>query len=241
MGNEMMVETWGLGKHFGGIKAVDDLTFRVEGGEAHCVIGPNGAGKSTFFKLLVGADRPSSGSIWFNGADITDWHPHERARAGMAVKFQDLHVFQDLTVEQNLFLPLSRHVSSRAMGQEIKQVLEEIGLDCTPQTPVSALSHGQRQWLAMGLCLASKPSLVLLDEPTAGMGPAETEATAGIVHKLREGGATVIVIEHDMDFVRGLNVRTTVLDRGTVFAQGSFAEIEASEEVRDIYLGRRRQ
>ena len=232
-----VLEVHGLVKAYGGVRAIDGLDFAVEAGELHCIIGPNGAGKSTLFKLLIGTERPSAGTVLYRGHTINNLKSFERARLGLAIKFQDVQVYQDLTVFQNLFIPLRRHHRPKAIPAQISDLLGPLHLAGTEREFVASLSHGQQQWLAIGMSMAVRPKVLLLDEPTAGMSPEETRETAEIVRGLNATGVTVIVIEHDMEFVRNLNSRTTVLHYGKVFAQGTFGEIESDTNVRRIYLG----
>ena len=232
-----VLEARGLVKAYGGVRAIDRLDFAVEAGELHCIIGPNGAGKSTLFKLMIGTERPSAGFVLYRGRAINGLKTFERARLGLAIKFQDVQVFQDLTVFQNLFIPLRRHHRPKAIPAQISDLLGPLHLAGTEHEFVGSLSHGQQQWLAIGMSMAVRPKVLLLDEPTAGMSPEETRETAEIVRSLNAAGVTVIVIEHDMEFVRNLNSRTTVLHFGRVFAQGTFGEIESDVNVRRIYLG----
>lgn len=232
-----LLETRGLSKAFGGVAAVDKVDFRLEHDQVRCIVGPNGAGKSTFFKLLTGNMQADGGRIIFRGRDITAMHPFQRAKLGIGVKVQNLAVYQDLTVRHNLFVPLRHDTPRREMADRIGRLLTRLHLAGTEEQPASALSHGQRQWLAIGMALAMKPTLLLLDEPTAGMGPEETSATADLIKAVNRDGVTVVVVEHDMAFVRQLDVPITVLHYGQVFAEGSLKEIEDHEDVRRIYLG----
>ena len=232
-----IVEVQDLHKDYGGVHAVNGLTMTMGRNDIHCIIGPNGAGKSTFFKLLMGIERPTSGRIFYRGQDITALPPFRRARLGLAIKFQNIRVYQDLTVFQNLFIPARRHHRPADIQGQVGQLLSRINLEGTEDTLVRNLSHGQQQWLSIGMSLAVDPEVLLLDEPTAGLSGEETEETANIIRNLSAHGITVIVIEHDMEFVRSLNSLTSVLHLGRLFAQDSFAAIEANEDVRRIYLG----
>lgn len=234
----VIVETRSLSKIFGGVRAVDGLDLSIQEGEIHCIIGPNGAGKSTLFKLLMGIERPTAGAIVLDDHDITHMAPHLRARRGLAIKFQSMQVYQDLTVYQNLFIPLRRHHRPREIPDRCADLLTQLQLTDTEERIVGDLSHGQQQWLAIGMSMAVDPKVLLLDEPTAGMSPEETRQTAAIVRQLSEAGVTIAVIEHDMAFVRDLDTRTTVLHYGKVFAQGAFADIERDDDVHRIYLGK---
>jgi ABC-type uncharacterized transport system ATPase subunit len=232
-----ILETRGIVKEYGGVRALRGLDLTVAPGELHSIIGPNGAGKSTLFKLLMGIERPTSGAVFYKGRDVTRLPVFRRARLGLTIKFQNIRVFQDLTVYQNLFIPLRRHHAPALIPAEAARLLARIRLDGTEETPVRNLSHGQQQWLSIGMSVAADPEVLLLDEPTAGMSVEESHETASIVRDLNAQGVTVVVIEHDMGFVRSLAARTSVLHFGKLFAQGSFAEIEANEAVHQIYLG----
>lgn len=233
-----IIETRNVIKDFGGVRATDNLSLAIQPGELHCMIGPNGAGKSTFFKLLMGTIRPTSGTIHLKGQDITRLEPHQRARKGLGIKFQNMQVYHELTVFQNFFVPLRRHYKPREMPELVDRRLRRIHMTGLEDELVKNLSHGQQQWLAIGQAIALEPEVLLLDEPAAGMGPDETASTAKILNELNADGMTVIVIEHDMEFIRSLHSRTSVLHLGTLFAQGSFEEIEQNEDVLSIYLGK---
>ncbi len=235
--DDPILEVRDVRKLYGGVHALDGLSLSVARGEVHCLLGPNGAGKSTFFKMLMGLERPTSGTIHYDGADVTRLAAHRRARRGLSVKFQNLRVFPALTVHQNLYPALRRRYPVEAVEGEIARLLERIRIPGIEDRPVSELSHGQQQWLAIAMSLAGGPKLVLLDEPTAGLSTEETIQTAEIIREVNADGVTVIVIEHDMAFIRSLRARTSVLHYGRLFAQGSFDEIAADEGVRRIYLG----
>ena len=233
-----IVEIKNVFKNFGGVRAIDDLSLSFQTGEIHCLIGPNGAGKSTLFKLLMGTIRPTSGTIHFNGENITKSQPFDRARKGLGIKFQNMQVYQELSVFQNFFIPLRRHYKPVEMPKIVDGLLRRIHLTALEDEVVKNLSHGQQQWLSIGMSIALEPTVLLLDEPVAGMGPDETASTAEIIRSLNTGGMTIIVIEHDMDFIRSLDSRTSVLHFGSLFTQGSYHEIEENEDVRNIYLGK---
>ena len=233
-----IIETCNVIKDYGGVRAINNLSLAIQPGELHCMIGPNGAGKSTLFKLLMGTIRPSSGTIHLKGQDITRLSPHQRARRGLGIKFQNMQVYQELTVFQNFFIPLRRHHKPREMPELVDRLLGRIHLTGLEDEVVKNLSHGQQQWLSIGMSIALEPEVLLLDEPAAGMGPEETASTAEILRSLNADGMTVIVIEHDMEFIRSLHSRTTVLHFGALFAQGSYEDIERNEDVLRIYLGK---
>lgn len=232
-----ILEVRDVHKVFGGVRALAGLSLSITEGEIHCILGPNGAGKSTFFKMLMGTDTPTSGQILYKGRDITRVPAFGRARLGLSVKFQNIRVFADLTVFQNLFIPLRRHYSARQIPERVEALLAQISLAGTEQRLAKELSHGQQQWLAIAMSMAFDPEILLLDEPTAGLSVEETEKTAAIIRQLNAQKVTTIVIEHDMGFIRDLCARTSVLHYGKLFAQGSFDEIAADADVRRIYLG----
>ena len=235
----MLLAVEHLTKAFGGIRAVDDVSWSIEAGQTRCIIGPNGAGKSTFFQLLVGQFRPDAGSIRFKGRDITRAEPFDRAKLGIAVKPQTLGVFADLSVDLNLRLAHQRNASGDVLERRIEQQLASLRLAEKRDYLVRELSHGEKQWLGLGMALALKPDLLLLDEPTAGMSTAETAETVAVIKRMASDRIAVVVVEHDMAFVRNLAADITVLHNGAIFAMGSLAEIEEHEEVRRLYLGKR--
>ena len=236
---DSLLQVENLRRHFGGVRAVDGVDWAIGAGETKCIIGPNGAGKSTFFQLLVGRVRSDGGTILFRQHDITRMHPFERARLGLAVKPQTLGVFGELTVEHNLRLALQRTSSSDALDERVDARLVQLTLETKKGFLARAISHGEKQWLGLGMAMSLDPSLLLLDEPTAGMSPAETSKTVALIRSVAAAGVSVLVVEHDMAFVRELGVETTVFHNGRVFTTGSLAEIEANEDVRRLYLGQR--
>jgi ABC-type uncharacterized transport system ATPase subunit len=232
-----LLETRDLNKHFGGLHVTADVNFTVEPGEIHCLIGPNGAGKSTFFRLLLGEHTPTGGQIFFAGEDITALKPFERIRRGMSVKFQVPGIFTALSVRQNLEIALQHNVEPAAIDREVDRVLNFLKLEPVANQAAGFLSHGLKQWLEIGMAISLRPKLLLLDEPTAGMSPEETHATGEIVKQLNAEGMSVLAVEHDMNFVRQVAKRVTVLHFGRVFAEGTIDQIVADERVAAIYLG----
>ena len=190
----LILKVNGLVKFFGGVRACDNLNFALEKGELHCIVGPNGAGKSTFFKLLMGTIRPDKGTIFLNNEDITSMPTFKRARKGLGIKFQSMQVYSELSVFQNFFVPLRRHHKPFEMQDLVHDILTRINLVEFINHKVKNLSHGQQQWLSIGMSIALEPQLLLLDEPAAGMGPEETEQTAEIIRSLNKEGMTVLVI-----------------------------------------------
>jgi ABC-type uncharacterized transport system ATPase subunit len=232
-----LLELRKLSKHFGGLHVTNSVDLTLEAGEIHCLIGPNGAGKSTLFRLILGEHQPGSGDIYFAGENITALKSFARIGRGLSVKFQVPGVFNGLSVRQNLEIALqSRHYGSE-LADEIDRLLAFIGLEAGQAQTAGNLSHGQKQWLEIGMAISLKPRLLLLDEPTAGMSPEETHLTGEMVQRLNAEGMTVLAIEHDMAFVRQVAQRVTVLHLGRVFAQGSIDQIVADVRVAAIYLG----
>lgn len=225
-----------LAMSFGGVAAVRGVSLRVDTGDLRCIIGPNGAGKSTVFNMLAGSIRPTSGDILFQGRSVVGRAIQEFARLGIARKFQVPSLFGSLTVRENLDVAMQRGPQGRERGERIDRTLEMLELVDRQAMRAGDLAHGQKQWLEIGMALMTQPRLLLLDEPTAGMGPEETQRTARLLLGLK--GQTIIVIEHDMNFVRALACPTLVMHQGKIIAEGSFDEIEHSELVRDVYLGR---
>jgi branched-chain amino acid transport system ATP-binding protein len=232
-----ILETHDLNKHFGGLHVTANVNFALEEGELHCLIGPNGAGKSTLFRLILGEHLPSSGAIIYAGENITALKSFERIRRGMSVKFQVPGIFRALSARQNLEIALQHHLERGSLGAEVDRLLAFLNLTEVAPQLAGNLSHGQKQWLEIGMAISLKPKLLLLDEPTAGMSPDETHATGEIIKTLNAGGVTVLAVEHDMSFVRQVAQRVTVLHLGKVFAQGTIDEIVADERVAEIYLG----
>jgi ABC-type uncharacterized transport system ATPase subunit len=227
-----------VSKQFGGVQINRDVSLRLEPGERRALIGPNGAGKSTLFKLILGSYRPSEGAILFKGEDITKLQPHLRVQRGMSIKFQVPGIFLQLPVEQNLRIALQRAHRGAALDQALERLLELIDLGHQRSELAANLSHGQQQWLEIAMAVALQPAVLLLDEPTAGMSHDETFKTGELVKKLNASGMTIVVIEHDMAFVRQIAKRVTVLHFGEVFDDGSLDEIVRNEDVVRIYLGK---
>jgi urea ABC transporter ATP-binding protein UrtD len=234
-----LLRTEGLSKRFRGLIANDNIDFSLQAGEIRCLIGPNGAGKTTFISMISAHLPPSSGRIWFKGQDVTALPVYRRAQMGIARKFQTPSVFDHLTVYANLELAaLGKSASVPRRKARIEEVLELTRLHGERAAVAAALSHGQRQWLEIGMLLANRAELLLLDEPTAGMTSEETRATGELIRTLATiHDLSVIIIEHDINFVRGLKVPVTVLHLGRVLLQGSFDEVSENDQVRNVYLG----
>jgi branched-chain amino acid transport system ATP-binding protein len=235
----MLLQVQGLSKRFGGVRAVNGVDWSIDAGETRCIIGPNGAGKSTFFQLLVGRIRADSGEVRLRDTIITRLHPFQRARLGIAVKPQTLGVFAELTVEHNLRLALQRTHRGAALNEAIGLRLEQLMLTDKRGFLAREISHGEKQWLGLGMAMSTDPVLLLLDEPTAGMSPAETQRTVEIVKAIAAEHVSVVVVEHDMAFVRDLGAAITVFHQGRVFTTGSLRDIESNHEIQQLYLGQR--
>ncbi len=236
--SDVLLQTHGLSKRFGGHAAVSEVDLSVRRGEIHCLIGPNGAGKSTLFKLIVGTHEASEGRIEFQGREVTDERPYQRVQQGMSIKMQAPSVFRELPVRQNIHIALQHHARLAELRREEDRLLELLDLAADADKPAGELAHGQQQWLEIGMALALKPVLLLMDESTAGLSPEETFKTGELIQKLNAEGMTVLVVEHDMAFIRQIAQRVTVLHFGKVFAEGSIAEVIADPRVAEIYLGK---
>jgi len=233
----------GLGKTFGGLKAVANVDLEVERGEMHGLIGANGAGKTTLLHLIYGRIRPDRGSIHFNGTDVTLLPVTARARMGMGLVFQIISVFDGLSVNENLLLGALPKDSTRSDSVdqiEVEKVIELVDLGAVRDRSAGKLGHGEKQRLEIGMVLLTRPTLLLLDEPTSGMTQAESRRTAGLLQTLRSEGAidAAIVVEHNIEFIRLVADRVTVMHRGTVLAGGPIDEVQNDPAVQASFLGR---
>jgi urea transport system ATP-binding protein len=232
---------------FDGFRALNKLSLTIEPGEMRAIIGPNGAGKTTMMDVVTGKTRPDNGDAVFDGThDLTSLDETEIAELGIGRKFQKPTVFESHTVEDNLRLALKNDRRARATlwwresaeeAQRINRILEITRLPGVRDRLAGSLAHGQKQWLEIGMLLAQEPKLLLVDEPVAGMTDAETRQTAELLKEINRD-RTVVVVEHDMTFVRDLGVRVSVLHEGSVLAEGSIDQVSANERVIEVYLGR---
>ena len=230
---------------FDGFKAVDGLNLYVEKDELRVIIGPNGAGKTTVLDLICGKTQPTSGSVLFKDKELIGLSEHEIVREGVGRKFQTPSIYENLTVYENLEVsyPSGRGVlgclafkRSPDVVARIKEVAKEIYLDHLLDAEGAILSHGQKQWLEIGMLLMQEPELIMLDEPVAGMSPAEREQTAALLNRISKGRA-IIIIEHDMEFVSRIAHRVTVLHLGKILAEGSMEQVQHNPKVIEVYLG----
>jgi branched-chain amino acid transport system ATP-binding protein len=226
-----------INKRYGGIVAVDNVSLEIARLDVKCIIGANGAGKSTLFNIMCGASPADAGALEFEGRDITNLPLHQFARIGIARKFQIPSVFDSLTVADNLLVALPGRVGGHRAAARVEEILSLIALPDRRDHLAGLLAHGHKQWLEIGMALMSSPKLLLLDEPTAGMTPEETQRTALLV-KAVASRIAIVAIEHDMAFVRALGCDTYVMHQGAIIAEGAFADIARNNLVRDVYLGR---
>jgi len=248
-----VLRTDGLAKEFGGVRAVDDLTFAIEPGEVHSIIGPNGAGKTTLLNLLTGIYSPSAGRIYFGDRDLTGRAPHEFAAQGIARTFQNLQVFFNMSAVENVMV--GRHLrehrgigaallrlprlaaAERAGREEAAELLGFVGLATWVDAAADALPYGALKRLEIARALATRPQLLLLDEPAAGLNPTETLEIHALIAKLARGGLTVVLVEHNMRLVMGVSDRILVLDYGRRLAEGSAEAVRNDPRVIEAYLG----
>ncbi len=241
-----MLEVRGLAVDFDGFKALDGVDFTVTKGELRFLIGPNGAGKTTLVDCITGLTKPTAGDVRFEGKSLNGLAEHRRVKLGIGRSFQAPTVFDTLTVADNLDLaeafrsPLPRlFLRRKRLTPGVAATLERVGLTHQAEQPAGGLSHGQKQWLEIGMLLVQEPKLLLLDEPVAGMSPQERVDTGNLLHELA-ADHTVVVIEHDMAFLRRFAHTVTVLHEGKVISEGSVDQVQSDPIVREVYLGRSR-
>ncbi len=241
-----LLELKGVTKAYDALKVVDGFDLKVHRGELRCLLGPNGAGKTTTIDLITGRQKLTSGVVALDGTVISGWPEHMRVRAGLARKFQVPAVFKGLTVRQNLEAAFTRHLNpirnmfvfrDAETQARIDEIVRLVNLKDRLSVRAEELSHGETQWLEIGMVLTQNPRILLMDEPTAGMTVQETHKTGEIFNALK-GEHTLLVVEHDMGFVRQIADRVTVMHMGRFLAEGTIQEIEQDEEVKRVYLGK---
>jgi len=225
--------------HFGGVVAVDRVDFSLRENELRCLIGPNGAGKSTFFKCLTAQLRPTAGDVVIRDFNVSGSEPHQVARMGIGIKTQVPNVFDGLDVEENIWLSASQSASAKRARVITSEVVERLELGEVRKSQLGSLAHGQRQLVELGMVLAGEPWLVILDEPTAGMTQDEVARTADVIREINQS-ATMIVVEHDMQFIRMIAQKVTVFHQGQILVEGNMDEISSDHRVREVYLGHRK-
>jgi urea transport system ATP-binding protein len=243
--NDFFLAVEGLTVSFDGFKAVDDLSFYVDANEIRVIIGPNGAGKTTVLDLICGRTKATAGSVKFKGIELLDLKEHQIVHAGVGRKFQNPSIYEDLSVFENLEIsfPRGRKVFGALtfrrdveVRERIEQVAEMIFLKDELERQAEQLSHGQKQWLEIGMLLIQDPALLMLDEPVAGMSVSERKKTADLLHRITSN-RSVLVIEHDMGFVEDIAHRVTVLHQGRVLFEGSMEHVKRDPKVVEVYLG----
>lgn len=243
-----ILKTEDLTCKFGGLIAVNSVNYKLKKGELASIIGPNGAGKSTFYKLIVGVQKPTYGKIYFNGEDLTDVSPHKRVEIGIAKSFQIVQIFPNMKVIENMAIAAQYRIIKDKKGfyfsswrnddsiKKSEEILDRINLLKLKNKTASSLPQGQKKCLEIGMALATDPSLLLLDEPTAGSTPIETHLIMDLIKDLSKG-LTIIVVEHKMDVVMNLAKRITVMHQGKIIADGTPNEIRNNKLVKNVYLG----
>ncbi|MFT5044379.1 MAG: branched-chain amino acid transport system ATP-binding protein [Porticoccaceae bacterium] len=237
---EPIVETRDLTMRFGGVTAVNSVDFTLRELELRCLIGPNGAGKSTFFKCLTGQHllKHHNGRVYIRDQDVTGWRPHEIVRLGVGIKTQVPSVMNGLSVHENIWLSARRLKDRKGANNETNAVIDELDLGPLKNRLVGEMAHGERQIVELGLVLAQRPRLVLLDEPAAGITGAEAEKLVRLIHRINENAA-LIVVDHDMQFVRMLEAPITVFHQGSILMEGEADVVLSDQRVREVYVGKR--
>ena len=246
MAQETLLNLKDVSVSFEGFLALNNLNLTLSKGELRAVIGPNGAGKTTFLDVITGKVKPTKGDVFFKGKSLVGKKEHKIARIGVGRKFQSPRVFENLSVQKNLEISVSQYSStikliankpSEIKLEEVKKLMKVVNLSSQSEIKAGSLSHGQKQWLEIAMLLGQKPALMLIDEPVAGLTDEETELTADLLKSL-SGENTVLVIDHDMDFIRRLESNVTVLNQGSVLCEGSMDEIQSDPKVIEVYLGK---
>lgn len=235
---ETVLETQNLTMRFGGVVASDNVTFKLRARELRCLIGPNGAGKSTFFKCITGLLTPTEGQVFMRGQDVTGWAPHQIASLGVGIKTQTPSVMDALSVHENIWLAARRFHGVKEANQKARDIIERLALGPIARQNLGNLAHGERQRVELGLVAAGDPWLVLLDEPAAGMSAQDVERMSAIIAELTRTAA-VVIVEHDMQFIRAIAETVTVFHQGAVLMEDHVDRVMVDPEVRNVYLGKK--
>ncbi len=235
---EVALETQGLTMRFGGVIAANRVDFKLRARELRCLIGPNGAGKSTFFKCITGLQSPTEGEVYMRGIETTGWMPHQIASLGVGMKTQTPNVMDSLSVHENIWLAARRFHDSREADRKTLEIIDLLALGGIARDDLGRLGHGERQRVELGLVAVGDPWLILLDEPAAGLGAEEVERMTAIIHELNRQAALVIV-EHDMQFIRSIAETVTVFHQGKVLIEDHVDRVMSDPVVRNVYLGKK--
>ena len=235
---ETVLETFGLTMRFGGVVATENVDFSLNARELRCLIGPNGAGKSTFFGCVAGLLTPSEGQVFMRGQETTGWHPHEIASLGVGIKTQVPNVMDGLSVFENIWMAGRRFFPAREAARRASDIIERLALGVIANSEPGRLAHGQRQRVELGLVAVSDPWLVLLDEPAAGLSAEEVDRMTGIIDEMTRTAA-VVIVEHDMQFIRSIASTVTVFHQGAVLMEDHVDRVMSDPTVRDVYLGKK--
>ena len=235
---EVALETQGLTMRFGGVVAANRVDFKLRARELRCLIGPNGAGKSTFFKCVTGLQSPTEGDVYMRGIETTGWMPHQIASLGVGMKTQTPNVMDSLSVHENIWLAARRFHDSREADRKTQEIIDFLALGPIARDDLGRLAHGERQRVELGLVAAGDPWLILLDEPAAGLGAEEVERMTGIIHELNRQAA-LIIVEHDMQFIRSIAKTVTVFHQGKVLMEDHVDRVMSDPVVRNVYLGKK--
>lgn len=235
---EVALETRNLNMRFGGICAVDNVDFKLNAGELRCLIGPNGAGKSTFFKCVTGQLEPTGGQVFMRDEEVTGWSPHEIASLGVGIKTQVPSVLDGLTAFENIWLAARRFLSVTDANRMTDEVISRLSLGDIINSDVGQLAHGERQRVELGIVMAADPWLILLDEPAAGMSAKDVDSLTNIIHEMLKSAA-VIIVEHDMQFIRSIASTVSVFHQGAMLIEDHMDRVMADQTVRNVYLGKK--
>jgi branched-chain amino acid transport system ATP-binding protein/urea transport system ATP-binding protein len=235
---ETVLETSGLTMRFGGVTASDNVNFKLKARELRCLIGPNGAGKSTFFKCVTGLLTPTEGHVYMRGQEVTGWQPHQIASLGVGIKTQTPNVMDALSVHENIWLAARRFYNVVEARERADSLIDRLALGAIARTQLGQLAHGERQRVELGIVAVADPWLVLLDEPAAGMSAQDVDRMTEIIHELTRFAA-VVIVEHDMQFIRSIAQTVTVFHQGAVLMEDNVERVMSDPQVRAVYLGKK--